>query len=115
MKCEQVQKALAVFLEGELTAADQLMIQQHLAGCDVCRSALGQRVGQALQDLAAPAEPSPQAWSRLQARVTQVSMTKEAQPSSKPLPLWLSRLAPGGKSTHTTLVVGDKTMKKRVI
>ncbi|GEM_PF-1001218 len=117
MKCEHVQKTLAVFLEGELTPDDRLMIQQHLAGCEVCRSELGLLTGQALQSLAAQAEPSPQAWSRLQARVArvpvaQVPMAKEAQPSSGWLSRWLSRLAPSGGSTPTHSL-GDKTMNKR--
>ncbi len=118
MKCEQVQKALAAFLKGELASPERFMIQQHLADCDVCRSQLGRLTGQALQSLAASAEPSPQAWSRLQARVAQVPvaqmpMAKEARPSPDWLPQWLSRLAPGGRSTQTTLIAGDKTMKKR--
>ncbi|MBI5563448.1 MAG: zf-HC2 domain-containing protein [Chloroflexi bacterium] len=119
MKCEQVQTALVLFLNGELTAPDRSSMQHHLAGCEVCRAELGRLTGQTLQRLTAEVEPSPQAWSRLQTRVAQmpvahVSMAKDAQPSPGRLSQWLSRLAPSGGSTPTHYS-GDKTMRTRSV
>ncbi len=118
MTCEQVQASLASLLGGKLTPDERVLIQQHLAGCEICRAELGQLTGQALQSLAAQVEPSPQAWSRLQTRLAQIPVAhvpaaKEAQPSSSWLPRWLSRLAPSGPTpTHS---LGDKTMRTRSV
>lgn len=93
MKCQEVNKLLVAYLDNEVTPSERTLIWAHLAGCDACQaelaalSALQSRVSQSLRLRAAQAAPSPQAWSRLQAR-----LAREARPS----PLWLpQRLAPG--------------------
>jgi len=88
MKCQEVNELLVAYLDGEVTPSERTLIQAHLAGCDACQeelavlSALQSRVSQFLQIRVAQAAPSPQAWSRLQERLT-------LQP---PLS-WLERLA----------------------
>ncbi len=75
MKCQEVNKLLVAYLDNEVTPSEWTLIQAHLAGCDTCQqelatlSALQSRVSQFLQVKAAQAAPSPQAWSRLQARL----------------------------------------------
>lgn len=96
MKCQEVNKLLVAYLDNEVTPSEQTLIRAHLAGCDTCQqelvalSALQSRINQTLQLRAAQAAPSPQAWSRLQAR-----LAGEARPSLLWLSTWLQRLAPG--------------------
>jgi len=96
MKCQEVNKLLIAYLDNEVTPSERTLIRAHLAGCERCQeelaalSALQSRVSQFLQVRAAQATPSPQAWSRLQAR-----LAGEARPSLSWLPAWLQRLAPG--------------------
>ncbi len=110
MNCERATRFLVAYLDGEVTASEATLIRGHLAGCDACRgelaslSALRNRVGQFLHLQAAQAAPSPQAWNRLQTR-----LTKEARPSSSPLPAWRQRLAPGVGHCHR---IGGALMKK---
>jgi anti-sigma factor ChrR (cupin superfamily) len=112
MKCREVNELLVAYLDGEVTPSEQTLIQAHLAGCDVCRkelaalSATQSRVSRSLQVRAAQAAPSPQAWSRLQAR-----LAKEARPSPSWLPTWLQRLAPGVGRINQ-IFEGGVTMKK---
>ncbi|MBC7227179.1 MAG: zf-HC2 domain-containing protein [Thermoflexales bacterium] len=88
MKCQEVNNLLVAYLDNEVTPSERTLIQAHLAGCDTCQqelaalSALQSRVSQFLRLRAAQVTPSPQAWSRLQAR-----LAKEARPS------WFQRLA----------------------
>lgn len=112
MKCQEVNKLLIAYLDNEVTPSERTLIQAHLAGCDTCQqelatlSALQSRVGQFLQVRAAQAAPSPQAWSRLQAR-----LAGEARPSLSWLPTWLQRLAPGVGRINQ-IFEGGVTMKK---
>ena len=82
MNCREVQERLVAYLDGEVAPSERELIQAHLAGCEVCRkelaalSATRSRVSRFLQMKAAQAAPSPQAWSRLQAR-----LAEEARPS----------------------------------
>ncbi|MBC7262227.1 MAG: zf-HC2 domain-containing protein, partial [Chloroflexi bacterium] len=75
MKCQQVHELLIAYSDDEVTPSERRLIQAHLAECDACReelaalSALQSHVSQALHIRAAQAAPSPQAWSRLQARI----------------------------------------------
>jgi len=101
------------YLDGQVTPSERTLIQAHLAGCDICRrelaalSATRSRVSRSLQIRAAQAAPSPQAWSRLQAR-----LAGEACPSpSWWLPAWLQRLAPDAGRIKQILKRG-LTMKK---
>ncbi len=112
MKCQEVNKLLIAYLDNEVTPSERTLIQAHLAGCDTCQqelavlSALQSRVSQFLQVRAAQAVPSPQAWSRLQAR-----LAGEARPSPSWLPTWLQRLAPGVGRINQ-IFEGGVTMKK---
>ncbi len=112
MKCQEVNKLLIAYLDNEVTPSERTLIQVHLAGCDTCQqelatlSALQSRVSQFLQVRAAQAAPSPQAWSRLQAR-----LAGEARPSLSWLPTWLQRLAPGVGRINQ-IFEGGVTMKK---
>jgi len=96
MNCQEVQEQLVAYLDGEVAPSEQVLIQAHLTGCDACQrelaalSATQRRVSRSLQIRAAQTAPSPQAWSRLQAR-----LAGEARPSPPWLPTWLQRLAPG--------------------
>ena len=96
MNCREVQERLVAYLDGEVAPSEQVLIQAHLAGCEACRrelaalSATQRRVSRSLQIRAAQTAPSPQAWSRLQAR-----LAGEARPSPPWLPTWLQRLVPG--------------------
>lgn len=112
MKCQEVHKLLVAYLDDEITPSERTLVRAHLAGCDACQqelaalSALQSRVEQFLQSRAASAAPSPQAWSRLQAR-----LTREARPSPLRLRTRPRHLAPGvGRSNQ--IVKGGITMKK---
>lgn len=112
MKCQEVSELLVAYLDGEVTPSERTLIQAHLAECNFCRkeltalSATQRCVSQSLQVKTAQAAPSPQAWSRLQAR-----LAGEARPSLSWLPTWLQRLAPGVGRT-TQIFQGGLTMKK---
>jgi len=113
MKCQEVNELLVAYLDNEVTPSERILIRAHLAGCAVCQenlaalSALQSRVSQFLQVRAAQAVPSPQAWSRLQAR-----LAGEARPSPSWLPTWLQRLAPGVGRINRVFE-GEITMKKK--
>ncbi len=113
MKCQEVSKLLIAYLDNEVTLSERTLIRAHLAGCDICQeelvtlSALQSRVSQFLQARVAQAAPSPQAWSRLQAR-----LAGEARPSPSWLPIRLQRLAPGIGRINRAFE-GDITMKKK--
>ena len=120
MKCQEVNKLLVAYLDGEVTPSERTLIQAHLAGCDFCQKELAalsvtqSRVSQSLQVRAAQAAPSPQAWSRLQARLARACperSRREACPSSSWLPAWLQRLAPGVGRINQ-IFEGGLTMKK---
>jgi len=114
MKCREVNELLIAYLDDEVTPSERTLIQTHLAGCDFCRkdlaalSATQDCVSRSLQVRAAQAVPSPQAWSRLRAR-----LAGEAPPSPSWLPAWLQRLAPGvGHINPIFHFEGGVTMKK---
>ncbi|HET9913662.1 MAG TPA: zf-HC2 domain-containing protein, partial [Anaerolineales bacterium] len=114
MNCEQVQSLLLSYLDGEITPSERALILAHLSGCTVCQQELDllstarSRVRSALQRRAVQAVPSREAWSRLEAM-----MTESAQPSSR-FATWFSRMARGaGHAFNRNL--GDITMRKRYI
>jgi anti-sigma factor RsiW len=94
MNCGQVKALLLAYLDGEVTPSERVLIQTHLSGCTVCQQELNllstarSQIRSALQRRAIQAVPSREAWSRLEA-----SLTEAAQPSPK-LKAWLSRKAP---------------------
>jgi len=115
MKCDQTQSLLAAYLDGEVTPSEKILIQAHLSDCTVCQQELTllstarSRVRTMLQHRAIHAEPSQEAWTRLEARL----MAEAVQPSSKRT--WLSRLAPGLSQIFTPFFSGGVTMQKRTI
>ena len=114
MNCENVQFLLLAYLDGEATSSERALILAHLSGCTVCQQELDllstarSQVRSTLQRRASQAVPSRDAWSRLEARLTEA-----AQPSSK-LSVWFSRKAPRvSRAFHKPF--GGVTMKKRWI
>ncbi|MBN1322023.1 MAG: zf-HC2 domain-containing protein [Thermoleophilia bacterium] len=77
MRCRDARKLLTAYLDSEVMASERTSLEAHLAGCVLCeeeRSALvssRRRVTDSLEAMAAEAAPSPQAWSHLQAVITE--------------------------------------------
>jgi hypothetical protein len=116
MNCNEVQKSLVYFLEGEIAAAEAQRIRQHVSECEACRRELATltsvryNIAQALQSRARQVQPSSEAWSNLEAR-----LAKEARPSPTKLSVWITRLAPGGIAAATPLLQGENRMRTRTI
>ena len=97
MNCREVNQLLVPFLNQEIIASENTLIQTHLAGCPVCQqklsilSATRSRLIRSMKLQAAEATPSPQAWNRLQMRMAEVT---------HPSPAWLKRLAPIANHKH---------------
>lgn len=68
MRCEEVQKSLLEFMEGELGTADSEAVRQHLATCDACASELAafENTMTLLKD-DGYVEPEPFYWTRFEA------------------------------------------------
>jgi anti-sigma factor RsiW len=68
MRCDEVQKRLAEFMEKELEAGEQLAVHEHLATCDACASELAayERTMMLLED-DGYVEPEPFYWTRFEA------------------------------------------------
>lgn len=113
MNCQEVRNLLVAYLDNEVPSSERALIQAHLARCSACQqelaalSALRSRLSQFLQLRAARVTPSPQAWSRLQ-----VKLTKEAHPSSSRLTAWLQRQVVGISRNITRIFQGGLIMKK---
>jgi anti-sigma factor RsiW len=77
MKCREVRSALVAYLDSEVMPSERTLIEAHLAGCGSCERELSalsssrRRVTGSLKTMAAQAAPSRQAWSHLQARLTE--------------------------------------------
>ena len=77
MKCQQVQRRLSAFLDGELSEKKISQIAGHLSGCPHCRqeaqslSAAWEQVGK-MQEV----DPSPHFWIKLNARIAQVEQRR---------------------------------------
>ncbi|GEM_PF-1526621 len=88
MKCQEVNELLVAYLDGEVIPSERKMIEAHLAKCAFCQkemdclAATQRRLSRSLQAVAADAAPLPQAWARLQERLT-----------LRPPLAWLERLA----------------------
>jgi hypothetical protein len=114
MNCEQVQSLLAAYLDGEVTPSERALILAHLSSCTVCQQELNllstarSQIRSALQRRAIQAVPSREAWSRLEARLTEV-----AQPSSKFMARFLRKASGAGRASNQFL--GGVTMQKRWI
>jgi hypothetical protein len=90
--CGQVQSLLVAYLDGEVTPSERALIQVHLSTCTVCQQELTllstarSRVRSMLQRRAVHAVPPPDAWNRLEAKMTEVqvpSLREAEQLSSK--------------------------------
>ncbi|MCK4409826.1 MAG: zf-HC2 domain-containing protein [Candidatus Eisenbacteria sp.] len=68
MRCDEVQKRLAEFMEEELEAGEQAAVHEHLATCDACASELAayERTMMLLED-DGYVEPEPFYWTRFEA------------------------------------------------
>jgi anti-sigma factor RsiW len=68
MRCVEVKKRLAEFMEEELEAGEQVAVREHLATCDACASELAayKRTMMLLED-DGYVEPEPFYWTRFEA------------------------------------------------
>jgi hypothetical protein len=114
--CGQVQLSLVAYLDGEVTPSERTLIQAHLSYCTVCQQELSllstarSRIRSMLQRRAAHAVPSQEAWSRLEAKVT------EAELLSSKKEAWFSRKAPNGnRASNPHKKFGGVSMNKRSI
>ncbi len=105
MRCDEVQNALAAYLDKEMSPAGLQAIRQHLSCCPACQAELAgleaARRGAKtwLLQAAADAAPSPQAWENLQARLLEEMHPPAARLKSKAL---------------TSTLIGVRTMPKRI-
>jgi hypothetical protein len=114
MLCPDVEKKLVFYLEDLVAPGERRLIEQHLAGCSGCWERLAeleatrQSAAQALQSLAANAEPSQQAWRQLQTR-----LAGEAHPLPSKTTAWKQR--PAQRAYHTSMHTfqGANIMHKR--
>ena len=116
MNCEQAQSLLVAYLDGEVTPSERTLIQAHLSNCTVCQQELDLlstargRVRSMLQRRAFHAVPSREAWSRLEARLTEAEL-----PTSK-FEAWFSPKAPNGnRASDPHKKFGGVSMNKRSI
>ena len=116
MNCEQTQNLLVAYLDGEITPSEKKLIQAHLSTCTVCQQEYNllftarDRVRSTLQSRTLHATPKADAWTRLEARLTESAQTSSTQSNKK-----LSRLAPDVKQIFTSLFSGGVSMQKRSI
>jgi predicted anti-sigma-YlaC factor YlaD len=84
MRCKKVQKKLTGFLDGELSAKNASLIQEHLSGCEECsRRASEARKVMEWAGTWQEVDPSPLFLMRLKARIR-----SEAEPESRGVTLW---------------------------
>lgn len=72
MRCQQVERLLIDYLEGELAAADEAAVREHIAECGGCAAELA--AFESTRELLrsdAYVEPSPFYWTRFNARLKQ--------------------------------------------
>ena len=95
MNCQQTKELLTAYLDNEINPSERRLMQAHLAGCESCQRDLAllsqtrNLVSQSLNIRAAQTAPSPQALSRLQAR-----LADEAQRPQSRLMACFKRSAP---------------------
>lgn len=93
MKCEDINKMLAAYLDEEVTPEERGQVEAHLASCQKCREELRtlastrERLRLVLRAEAARVEPSPQAWERVKQSIESKSSFWEqlGTYASKPL------------------------------
>jgi len=114
MNCEQIQSLLIAYLDGEVTPSERALILAHLSGCTVCQQELNllstarSRVRSALQRRAIQAVPSRDAWSRLEARLTEAAQSS----SNAQRVAWFARKAPNAGRAFNQLLGGVRIQKR---
>jgi hypothetical protein len=114
MNCREVNQLLVAYLDNEIIPSERTLIQSHLAGCEKCQrdlaalSSTRNRLSQSLKARAAQATPSPQALSRLQARLAD----EAHRPSHRLIP-WLAHSAPNAGQNYPMLQ-GTMPMKTKI-
>jgi len=94
MKCEDVNKLLADYLDGEATSEERVQIEAHLQTCGKCRkdmrllASIQNGLRQALGARAARVEPSPQVWERVRQRIESKNPFWEKVGTMVNRPLW---------------------------
>jgi hypothetical protein len=89
MNCKEIQDYLIHYIANEVSPSQRTLIHDHLARCEACQneleslSALQSRIGASLHRTASQSNPSPQAWSRIQAK-----LAKEARPKPESITSW---------------------------
>lgn len=77
MKCREARDLFVAWSNDEVTRSERQLLQTHVAGCPDCRTEweelaqVRQRLNESLKARAAQAQPSGQAWTRLQSRLAQ--------------------------------------------
>ncbi len=116
MNCQHVNHDLLAYLDNELPAPNREAIQLHLQSCPDCQRELSfltnaeQRLTLFLQEQAAQADPSAQAWHKLQAR-----LAARRRPAARLVLPWQNRLWQKllSKLNHIKLTLqGGMNMKK---
>ncbi len=114
MNCREVHRLFVAYLDHEVIPSEQTMIEAHLAGCASCERDLSalrstrSRLNESLRTQAAQAAPSPQAFTRLQAR-----LAEEARAPSSRLSAWPKRSVPKRGPTTASQHKGVIRMKTR--
>jgi len=77
MECHDIRKSLSAYLEGMVSPEDQELIDQHLASCRACSTALYElnRTGEVLKNLK-EVEPPPWMTQKIMARVREEAESK---------------------------------------
>jgi anti-sigma factor RsiW len=116
MNCEELRRSLVFYLDGEINPAGRRLMENHLAECEACQrelDALGatrRSAVWALNELTGGAQPSQQAWSRLQAR-----LAVETHSSPTRLARRFVRAARVGGHNQPNIKTGDEPMWNRFL
>jgi hypothetical protein len=116
MNCRQTKELFPAYLDNEINPSERRLIQAHLAGCNACQRELAllsrtrNLVSQSLNIRAAQTAPSPQALSRLQARLADEALRPHLRLIAR-----FRRSAPFAFRTRPKLFSGGVSMNKRNI
>jgi len=86
MHCEEAERFLDAYLDGEFELSQQLNLEQHLSGCKECQSALEQRRG--FRAFLAAAAPQYKAPPELREKVLAITRQKPTTPRVQWSALW---------------------------
>ncbi|MGE0548212.1 MAG: anti-sigma factor [Kofleriaceae bacterium] len=99
MKCEQIQRELTAYLEGELEGARGSHVRGHLRGCESCRAVASSEaaVRDGLRSLP-PVDPPPSLWSGIQAQLATAEVADAQRPAwRRAFARWAPAFAPFGR------------------